>query len=79
MNSNNKIQAESESIPTRGRWGKYTGIALIAISITALVATPGTMRWLILLEGALAFTGIVVFAYARIQFWREINRHIQKQ
>ena len=77
MNSNNEIQTKGESIPTRGRWGKYAGIALIAISITALVATPRTMRWLILLEGTLAFTGIVVFAYARIQFWREVNRYRQ--
>ncbi len=79
MHSTNDTLPESEPIPTRGRWGKYTGIALIAISITALVATPRTMRWLILLEGTLAFTGIVLFAYARIQFWREVNRYRQQQ
>ena len=79
MNSNNEIQTEGEPMPTRGKWGKYAGIALIALSITALVATPRTMRWLILLEGALAFTGIVLFAYARIQFWREVSRYRLKQ
>ena len=74
MHSTSNTLPENEQTPTKGRWGKYTGIALIAISITALVATPGTMRWLILLEGIIALIGIALFVYARIQFWREINR-----
>jgi hypothetical protein len=36
------------------------------------------MRWLILLEGILGIIGIVVFVYARIQFWRAVNKYRQQ-
>ncbi len=78
MNSNNDALPEGKTIRSKGRWGKYLGIAIIALSITALIATPREMRWLILLEGILGIIGIAVFVYARIQFWREVNKYRQQ-
>ena len=78
MNTDNETQAESEAIRARGRRGKYLGVIIIALSITALTATPREMRWLILLEGILGIVGIVVFVYARIQFWRAVNKYRQQ-
>ena len=78
MNSNNDTLPEGKAIRARGRWGKYLGILIIAISITALIATPREMRWLILLEGILGIIGIVAFIYARIQFWRAVNKYRQQ-
>ncbi|MBW1824983.1 MAG: hypothetical protein JRI87_10525 [Deltaproteobacteria bacterium] len=78
MNSNNDTLPEGKTIRSKGRWGKYLGIAIIALSITALIATPREMRWLILLEGILGIIGIAVFVYARIQFWREVNKYRQQ-
>lgn len=77
MNSTKDTLPKSEGIPTKGKWGKYIGIALIALSIMALFATPKAMRWLILTEGALAIIGIVIFVYARIQFWQEVKKLIK--
>ena len=78
MNSHNDTVPKGEALRARGRWGKYLGIVIIAISIVGLIATPREMRWLILLEGALGIIGIVVFIYARIQFWREVNKYRQQ-
>jgi len=78
MNSNNDTLPEGKAIRAKGRWGKYLGIFIIAISITALIATPREMRWLILLEGILGIIGIVAFIYARIQFWRAVNKYRQQ-
>ena len=61
----------------KGRKEKYLAIFLIAISIVSLVITPKTLPWLILLEGAIGLTGIILFVYARLKFWREINKSIQ--
>ena len=68
---------KSDVILPKGRWGKYTGIALIAISIIGLIITPTPMRWLILMEGAIGIIGIVVFVYSRIKFWQEVNKLIK--
>ena len=78
MNSNNDTLPEGKEIRARGRWEKYLGILIIAISIVGLIATPREMRWLILLEGILGGIGIVVFVYARIQFWRAVNKYRQQ-
>ena len=77
MNSTKDTLPNSEVMPAKGRWGKYAGIALIAISIVGLIATPKAMRWLILLEGIVGIIGIVVFVYARIKFWREVKTLIK--
>lgn len=77
MNSNNETLPKSEAISTKGRWGKYAGIALIALSIMGLIVTPKSIRWLILLEGTIGILGIVLFVYARIKFWREVNKLIK--
>ena len=61
----------------KGRKEKYLAIFLIAISIVSLVMTPKTQPWLILLEGAIGITGVLLFVYARIIFWREIKKTIQ--
>ena len=74
MNFTKDTSPESEVISAEGRWGKYAGIALIAISIVGLVVTPKPMRWLILLEGVMGITGIALFIYSRIKFWREVNK-----
>ena len=74
MNFTQDTSPESEVISAEGRWGKYAGIALIAISIVGLVVTPKPMRWLILLEGVMGITGIALFIYSRIKFWREVNK-----
>ena len=77
MNLTKDILPESEAISAKGRWGKYTGIALIATSIVGLIVTPKPMRWLILLEGLAGIIGIVLFVYSRIKFWREVNKLIK--
>jgi len=77
MNSTKDTLSKREGIPAKEGWGKYLGISLIAISIVGIIATPNTMRWLILLEGAIGIIGIVVFVYARIKFWREVNKLIK--
>ena len=74
MNFTKDTLPESEVISAEGRWGKYAGIALIAISIVGLVVTPKPMRWLILLEGVTGITGIALFVYSRIKFWRGVNK-----
>jgi len=74
MNSTKDALAKSEVILAKGRWGKYTGIFLISISIVGLIITPKAMRWLILMEGLIGIIGITVFIYARIKFWREVNK-----
>jgi hypothetical protein len=74
MNVTKDTLPESEVISAEGRWWKYAGIALIAISIVGLVVTPKPMRWLILLEGVIGITGIALFVYSRIKFWREVNK-----
>ena len=68
---------DSEVLSRKGRKEKYLAIFLIAISIVSLVITPKTLPWLILLEGAIGLTGIILFVYARLKFWREINKSIQ--
>jgi len=77
MNSTNDTLPKIETISARGRWGKYTGIALIATSIVGLIVTPKPMRWLILLEGLVGIIGIILFVYSRIKFWREVNKLIK--
>ena len=74
MNSTNGTLTKTETITAKGRWGKYAGIALIAISIVGLVVTPKSMLWLILLEGVTGITGIALFVYSRIKFWRGVNK-----
>lgn len=74
MNVTKDTLPESEMVSAEGRWVKYAGIALIAMSIVGLVVTPKPMRWLILLEGVMGITGIVLFVYSRIKFWRGVNK-----
>jgi len=74
MNNPKDTLPQSKTISAKGRWGKYAGIALIAMSIMGLVMTPKPMRWLILLEGVTGITGIALFVYSRVQFWREVNK-----
>ena len=71
----NNLQ-NAEDLKRKGRKGKYLAIFLIAISIVSLVITPKTLPWLILLEGAIGLTGIILFVYARLKFWRAINKNI---
>lgn len=72
----NNLQ-DPEVLSRKGRKEKYLAIFLIAISIVGLVITPRTLPWLILLEGAIGLIGIILFVYARLTFWREINKRIQ--
>ena len=72
----NNLQ-EPEVLSRKGRKEKYLAIFLIAISIVSLVITPKTLPWLILLEGAIGLIGIILFVYARLKFWRAINKRIQ--
>jgi hypothetical protein len=72
----NNLQ-DPEGLSRKGRKEKYLAIFLIATSIISLVITPKTLPWLILLEGAIGLTGIILFVYARLKFWREINKRIQ--
>ena len=72
----NNLQ-DPEVLSRKGRKEKYLAIFLIAISIVSLIITPKTLPWLILLEGAIGLTGIILFVYARLKFWREINKRIQ--
>ena len=74
MNATKDTLPESDMISAEGKWGKYAGIALIAISIVGLVVTPKPMRWLILLEGIIGLIGIALFVYSRIKFWRGVNK-----
>ncbi len=74
MNFTKDTLPESEVISAKGRWEKYAGIALIAISIVGLVVTPKPMRWLILLEGLVGIIGIITFIHSRIKFWREVSK-----
>ena len=74
MNNLKDTLPQSKTISAKGSWGKYAGIALIALSIVGLVITPKPMRWLILLEGMAGITGIILFVYSRVQFWREVNK-----
>jgi hypothetical protein len=72
----NNLQ-DPEVLSRKGRKEKYLAIFLIAISIVSLVITPKTLTWLILLEGVIGLLGIILFVYARLKFWREINKRIQ--
>lgn len=74
MNHTKIASAESQTISAKGRWKKFTGIALVASSIVGLVVTPTSIRWLILLEGLAGLAGLALFVYSRIQFWREVNK-----
>ena len=77
MNVEKEIAPEVELIRARGKIKKYAGIILIAGSITGLIVTPPSMRVLIFFEGILGIIGIVLFVYARIQYWREVSRLIK--
>ena len=72
----NNLQ-EPAFLSRKGRKEKYLAIFLIAISIVSLVITPKTSPWLIILEGAIGLIGIILFVYARLKFWRAINKRIQ--
>jgi hypothetical protein len=66
-----------DGLTKKGRREKYLAIFLISISIMSLVMTPKTQPWLILLEGTVGIIGVLLFVYARLKFWREINKTIQ--
>jgi hypothetical protein len=77
MNKPKIISQAPDGLTKKGRKEKYLAIFLIAISIVSLVMTPKTQPWLILLEGAVGIIGVLLFVYARLKFWREINKSIQ--
>jgi hypothetical protein len=68
-----EVSPEIAFIRARGKRKKNAGIILIASSITGLIVTPSSMRWLIIIEGLLGLIGIFIFVYARLQFWREVS------
>jgi NADH:ubiquinone oxidoreductase subunit K len=68
---------KSEVLSAKVKGEKYIAILLITISVVGLIATPSTLRWLILLEGLLGVVGIVLFIHSRLQFWRGINKQIK--
>jgi hypothetical protein len=71
----NNLQ-DAEDLKRKGRKEKYLAIFLIAISLVSLVITPRTLPWLILLEGTIGIAGVLLFVYARLKFWRAINKNI---
>jgi hypothetical protein len=77
MNSTKDSLPESEVLAAKGKGEKYIAILLITISVVGLLATPSTLRWLILLEGLVGVVGILLFIHSRLQFWREIKKQIQ--
>ena len=68
---------ESEVISAKGRGEKYIAILLITLSVVGLIATPSSLRWLILLEGLVGVVGIFLFIHSRLLFWREIKKQIK--
>lgn len=77
MNTSRDSLPESEVLSAKGKGEKYIAILLITISVVGLLATPSTLRWLILLEGLVGVVGIFLFIHSRLQFWREIKRQIK--
>ena len=77
MNTTRDSLTESEVLTAKGKGEKYIAILLITISVVGLLATPSTLRWLILLEGLVGVVGIFLFIHSRLQFWREIKRQIK--
>ena len=77
MNTSRDSLPESEVLSAKGKGEKYIAILLITMSVVGLLATPSTLRWLILLEGLVGVVGIFLFIHSRLQFWREIKRQIK--
>ena len=77
MNTTRDSLPESEVLSAKGKGEKYIAILLITISVVGLLATPSTLRWLILLEGLVGVVGIFLFIHSRLQFWREIKKQIK--
>lgn len=77
MNTTRNSRPESEVLSAKGKGEKYIAILLITISVVGLLATPSTLRWLILLEGVVGVVGIFLFIHSRLKFWREIKRQIK--
>jgi hypothetical protein len=77
MNTTKDSLPERDVISVKGRGEKYIAILLITISVVGLIATPSSLRWVILLEGLLGVVGILLFIHSRLQFWREIKRQIK--
>jgi hypothetical protein len=77
MNSTKDSLPESEVLAAKGKGEKYIAILLITISVVGLIATPSSLRWVILLEGLLGVVGVLLFIHSRLQFWREIKKQIQ--
>ena len=76
MNIPKDSPPNAASPSAKGRKKRYLAIFLIAASIVSLVTTPQSQRWLIFLEGTIGVIGVVLFVYARLQFWKEINKGI---
>lgn len=74
MNTNQKVRPETADSQPRGRGEKYLAILLITLSVVGLLATPSSLRWLILLEGSIGIAGVLLFIHARLRFWREIAK-----
>ena len=77
MNKPKESQGNTASLSDKGRKKRYLAIFLIATGIVSLVITPQSLRWLIFLEGSIGVIGVILFVYARLQFWRAINKGIK--
>jgi len=77
MNKTKDSLPESQVLSAKGKGEKYIAILLITVSVVGLLATPPTLRWLVLLEGLLGVLGITLFIHSRLQFWREIKKQIK--
>ena len=77
MNKTKDSLPESHVLSAKGKGEKYIAILLITVSVVGLLATPATLRWLVLLEGLLGVLGITLFIHSRLQFWREIKKQIK--
>jgi hypothetical protein len=77
MTTTKNAPPASEVITAKGRGEKYIAILLITISVVGLIATPSSLRWLIILEGIAGVVGIFLFIHSRLLFWREIKKQIK--
>ena len=77
MNTANNPPSESQVISAKGKGEKYIAIFLISISVVALLATPSTQTWLVLLEGLAGISGVLLFVHSRLRFWREVKKQIK--
>ena len=76
MNTPTDSPTESHRISSKGRGEKYIAIFLISLSVVALLATPSTQTWLVVVEGIAGIFGILLFIHSRLRFWKEVKKQI---